>query len=73
MKTNADMVDADSLKHISPMNHHVSEVTPQVLAIPNDVLQVRDHHLFYMKNFQLLKVDILEVQFLESQVLTLKF
>jgi hypothetical protein len=72
MKTNANMVDANSLKHISPMNHHVSEVTPQVLVIPNDVLQVRDHHLFYLKNSQLLKVNIFKVQFLKSQVLNIE-
>jgi hypothetical protein len=40
VKKNADMVDTDTLKHISPMNHHVLEVTPQVLVFPNDVLQV---------------------------------
>jgi len=40
VKTNTDMVDTDTLKHISPMNHHVLEVTPQVLMFPNNVLQV---------------------------------
>jgi hypothetical protein len=40
VKTNVDMVDTNTLKHISPMNHHVLEVTPQVLVILNDVLQM---------------------------------
>jgi hypothetical protein len=56
------MVDVNTLNHISPMNHHVLEVTLQVLVIPNDVLQVKDHHLFDIKKFEFLKVDILEVQ-----------
>jgi hypothetical protein len=72
VKKNADMVDANTLKHISPMNHHVSKVTLQVLVSPNDVLQVRDRHLFYMKKFQFLNVDILEIQALESQVLNIE-
>ncbi len=62
VKTYADMVDVNTLNHISPMNHHVLEVTLQVLVIPNDVLQVKDHHLFDIKKFEFLKVDILEVQ-----------
>jgi hypothetical protein len=40
VKKNVDMVDTNTLKHISPMSHHVLEVTPQVLVFPNDVLQV---------------------------------
>jgi len=62
VKTYVDMVDVNTLNHISPMNHHVLEVTLQVLVIPNDVLQVKDHHLFDIKKFEFLKVDILEVQ-----------
>jgi len=38
MKANANLVDANTLKQISPMNLHVSEVTPQVLGITNNVL-----------------------------------
>ncbi len=72
VKKNADMVDTDTLKHISPMNHHVLEVTPQVLVFPNDVLQVWDHHLIDMKKFQLSKVDILKVQASKSQVLNIE-
>jgi hypothetical protein len=55
-------VDADTSRHVSLMNHHVLEVTPQVSMIPNNVLQMRDHHLFYMKKLQFSKVDILKVQ-----------
>ncbi len=54
------------------MNHHVLEVTPQVLMIPNNVLPVRNHHLFYMNKLELSKVDILEVQTLEPQVLNIE-
>jgi hypothetical protein len=33
---------------------------------------VKDHHLFYIKKFQFLKVDILEVQAWKSQVLNIE-
>ncbi len=72
VKTNANMVDVDTLKHILLMNHHVSEITPQVLMILNNVLLARDHHFFYKKKLQLLKVDNLEVQGLEFQVLNIE-
>ncbi len=72
VKTNTDMVDTNTLKHISPMNHHVLEVTPQVFMFPNNVLQVWDHHLIDMKKFQLSKVDILKVQVSKSQVLNIE-
>jgi hypothetical protein len=65
-------VDANTSKDVSPVNHHVLEITPQVSMIPNNVLPVRDHHLFDMKKLELLKVDILEVQALKPQVLNIK-
>ncbi len=61
-------VDVDTSRHVSLMNYHVLEVTPQVSMIPNNVLRERDHHLFYMKKSQLSKVDILKVQASKSQV-----
>ncbi len=51
------------------MNPHVLKVTPQVFKDPYNVLQVRDHHLFYKKKLQLLKLNISKVQALEPQVL----
>ncbi len=59
VKANADLVDANTLKQVSPTNLHVSKITPQVLRITNNVLQVR---------LQLLKV--LEVQASEAQVVS---
>ncbi len=61
------MVDANTLKDVSFVNPHVSKVTPQVLGILANVLSMKDHHLFYKKKLQLLKV--LKVQSLEFQVL----
>jgi hypothetical protein len=61
------MVDVDTLKEVSLVNPHVSEVTPQVLRILANVLSMKDHHLFNKKKLQLLKVS--EVQSLEFQVL----
>jgi hypothetical protein len=55
------MVDVDILKHVSLAIHHVSKITPQVSMIPNNVLLMRDHHLFDMKKLQLSKVDISKV------------
>jgi hypothetical protein len=55
------MVDVDILKHISLAIHDVSKITPQVSMIPNNVLLMRDHHLFYMKKLQLSKVDVSKV------------
>jgi hypothetical protein len=52
VKAYVDMVDVNTLKHLSPVNHHVSEITPQVSMILNNVLLVKNHHLFYMKNLQ---------------------
>jgi hypothetical protein len=69
VKAKADMVDADTLKQDSLVNSHVSKVTPQVLGIPNNVLLVKDHHLFFKKKLQLSKVNISKVQALEPQVL----
>jgi hypothetical protein len=66
MKTYMDMADADTLMEVSLVNPHVSEVTPQVLGIPTNVLSVRDHHLFYKNKLQLLNVQ--EVQPLECRV-----
>jgi len=54
------------------VNHHVLEVTPQVSMIPNNVLPMKDHHIFYMKKLEISKVDILEVQALEPQVLNIE-
>jgi hypothetical protein len=54
------------------VNHHVLEVTPQVSMILNNVLLMRDHNFFYMKKLELSKVDILEVQALEPQVLNIE-
>jgi len=65
-------VDANTSKDVSPMNHHVLEVTPQVSMIPNNVLPMRNHHFFDMNKLELSKVDILEVQTLEPQVLNIK-
>jgi hypothetical protein len=38
VKVDANMVDVDTSKQISPTNHHVLEVTLQVLRINNNVL-----------------------------------
>jgi hypothetical protein len=57
VKTNADMVNANTSKRVSPTNFHVSKVTLQVLGIANSILQVR---------LQLSKVS--EVQSLEPQL-----
>jgi hypothetical protein len=65
-------VDANTSKDVSPINHHVLEITPQVSMILNNVLPVKDHHLFYMKKLELSKLDFLEVQDLEPQVLNIK-
>jgi hypothetical protein len=64
VKVDTDMVDADTLKEVSFVNPHVLEITPQVSGNPTNILSMRDHHLFYEKKLQLLKV--LEVQPLES-------
>jgi hypothetical protein len=65
-------VNVNTLKHVSLANHHVLEVTPQVSVILNNVLSMRDHHFFYMKNLQFSKVNILEVQVPKPQVLDIK-
>ncbi len=65
-------VDANTSKDVSPINHHVLEITPQVSMILNNVLSMRDHHFFYMKILQFSKVNILEVQVPKPQVLDIK-
>jgi hypothetical protein len=72
VKADVDMVDVNTLKHVSPTNHRVLKITPQVLMILNNVLPVRDHHLFHMKNLQLSKVNILKVQASKLQVLDIE-
>jgi hypothetical protein len=47
VKASADMIDVDTSKQVSPMNLHVSKVTPQVLGIVNNIL---------LMGIQLLKV-----------------
>jgi hypothetical protein len=68
VKAFADMVDVNTLKHVSLANPHVLKVTSQVSVIPNNVLPMKDHHFFYKKKLQLSKVNILKVQALEPQV-----
>ncbi len=61
MKVDANMVDADTLKQVSPTNLHVLEVSPQVLGIANNVLEI-----------QSLEPKVSKVQVLELQVLDIK-
>jgi hypothetical protein len=50
VKAFVDMVDVNTLKHVSLANPHVLKVTSQVSVIPNNVLLVKDHHFFNKTN-----------------------
>ncbi len=62
VKADVDMVDANTLKQISPTNPHVLEITPQVLGIINHVLEVQSLEL------QISEVQVSEVQVSKVQV-----
>jgi hypothetical protein len=62
------MVEANTLKHVSPAKHCVSKVTPQVSMIPNNISSMKDHKFFDKKKLQLSKVDIMKVQASKPQV-----
>ncbi len=62
MEANVDLLHTYILKHVSHKNQHVSH-------IPNNVLQVKGHHVFDVLKFQLLDVHVSESQVSKNQVL----
>ncbi len=66
MKVDANMVDADTSKQVSPMNPHVSEITPQVSGIANSASKVQPLEP------QILEIQVSKVQNLEPQVWNIK-
>lgn len=62
MKAYVNMIDANTLKQVSPTNPHVSEVTPQVLGIVNSVSEVQS------LEFEISKVQVSNIETSEVEV-----